>query len=159
MPSKDEESRNLPNPSTRPWSLSTHYSPLLSLLAKFPALYLQLLPPTADSTTSKYSAAHSVRLTPALATDATFWLASATKLFTAVAALQCVDKGLVSLDEDISHVLPELKTPVILKGWDENEQPILEEAKTEISLRFVYYISPPTMAALCSIEDRQPMRC
>jgi hypothetical protein len=73
-----------------------------------------------------------------------------TKLFTAVAALQCVDKGLVSLDEDISRVLPELKTPVILKGWDENEQPILEEVKTEIS---------PTMATFCSIEDRPPMRC
>jgi CubicO group peptidase (beta-lactamase class C family) len=57
---------------------------------------------------------------PALVTDATFWLAPVTKLFTAVAASQCVDKGLVSLDEDISCVLPELKTPVILKGWDEN---------------------------------------
>jgi hypothetical protein len=75
---------------------------------------------------------------PALATDATFWLASATKLFATVAALQCVDKGLVSLGEDISRILPELKTPIILKGWDENEQPILEAAKTEISLRFVY---------------------
>ena len=96
---------------------------------------------------------------PALETDATFWLASATKLFTAVAALQCVDKGLVSLDKDISRVLPELKTSVILKGWDENEQPILEEAKTEISLRFVYYIFLPIMATFCSIEDRPPMRC
>jgi CubicO group peptidase (beta-lactamase class C family) len=96
---------------------------------------------------------------PALATDATFWLASATKLFTAVAALQCVDKGLVSLDEDISRVLPELKTPVVLKGWDEDEQPILEEAKTEISLRFVYYIFLPTMATSSSIDAQPPMRC
>jgi CubicO group peptidase (beta-lactamase class C family) len=96
---------------------------------------------------------------PALATDAAFWLASVTKLFAAVAALQCVDKGLVSLDEDISRVLPELKTPVILKGWDENEQPILEEAETQISLRFVYYIFLPAMATFCSIEDRPRMRC
>lgn len=58
---------------------------------------------------------------PALATDATFWLARRS-FFTAVAALQCVDKSLVSLDKDISRVLPELKTPVILKGWDENER-------------------------------------
>ena len=91
---------------------------------------------------------------PALATDATFWLASATKLFTAVAALQCVDKVLVSLDEDIGRALPELKTFVILKGWDENEQPILEEAETQISLRFVYYIFLPTMATFCLIGDR-----
>lgn len=95
----------------------------------------------------------------ALATDATFWRASATKLFTAVAALQYVDKGLVSLDEDISRVLLELKTLVILKGWDENEQPILEEAKRQISLRSVYYIFLPTMATFGSVEDRPRMRC
>ena len=72
---------------------------------------------------------------PALATNATFWLMSATKLFTAVAAMQCVDRGLVSLDEDISRVLPELKNPQILKGWDENERPVLQQAKSSISLR------------------------
>ena len=75
-----------------------------------------------------------------MTSDATFWLASATKLFTSVAAMQCVDRGLVSLDEDISRVLQELKKPQILKGWDGGGRPILEEAKTDISLRSVHGI-------------------
>jgi CubicO group peptidase (beta-lactamase class C family) len=53
-----------------------------------------------------------------LATDATLCLFSITKLFTAVAALHGVDRGLVSLDEDVSHILPELKGPNVLKRWD-----------------------------------------
>jgi CubicO group peptidase (beta-lactamase class C family) len=74
---------------------------------------------------------------PPLATDATLCLFSATKLFTAVAALQCVDRGLVSLDEDVNRILPELKEPNVLKGWDEEDRPLLEKAKTSISLRSV----------------------
>jgi CubicO group peptidase (beta-lactamase class C family) len=81
-----------------------------------------------------------------LVTDATFWLVSTTKLSTAAAALQRVDKGLVSSDEDISRVMSELKTSVILKSQDENGQPILEKPGTEISLRSVYYIFSPAVA-------------
>jgi Beta-lactamase len=76
-----------------------------------------------------------------------FYLLSATKLFTAVAALQCVDRGLVSLDEDVSRILSELEKPKILKGWDDEDNPVLEEAKNEISLRsvsmeqvFIFYL-------------------
>ena len=72
---------------------------------------------------------------PPLATNATFWLMSATKLFTAVAAMQCIERGLVSMDEELSRVLPELKNPRILKGWDENQRPVLQHAKSSISLR------------------------
>jgi CubicO group peptidase (beta-lactamase class C family) len=75
---------------------------------------------------------------PPLAPDATLWIASATKLFTAVAALQCVDQGLISLDEDVGRILPELKKPKILKSWDEEGRPVREEAKTSISLRSVF---------------------
>jgi CubicO group peptidase (beta-lactamase class C family) len=74
---------------------------------------------------------------PALAPDATFWLASGTKLCTAVAALQCVDRGLVSLDEDVSRVLTELRGVEVLKGWDDDGRPVLENAESWISLRFV----------------------
>jgi CubicO group peptidase (beta-lactamase class C family) len=74
---------------------------------------------------------------PALATDATFWLASATKLFTAVAALQCVDRGLLSVDEEVSRILSELRKLEVLKGWDKQGRPVLKEAKTRISLRSV----------------------
>ena len=74
---------------------------------------------------------------PALSTDATFFIASATKLLTAIAALQCVDRGLLTLDEDVSRVLIELRGVQVLKGWDDEGGPILEEANTKISLRFV----------------------
>lgn len=85
-----------------------------------------------------------------LATDATLYLFSATKLFTAVAALQCVDRGLVSLDEDVSRILPELKQPNVLKGWDDKDRPVLEKAKTSISLRSVPQVQKlSTSCRLC----------
>ena len=39
-----------------------------------------------------------------------------------------------------------------MKGWDENEQPILE-AKRQISLRFVSHIFLPTTVTFCSVES------
>ena len=54
-----------------------------------------------------------------------------------MAAMQCVEKGLVALDEEISKYLPEWKDPLILTGFDkENEgKPILERANQPITLR------------------------
>lgn len=52
-----------------------------------------------------------------------------------VAAMQCVERGLVGLDDDIVKYLPEWKTPVILKGIDVEGKPILENAKNKITLR------------------------
>ncbi|KZP22362.1 beta-lactamase [Athelia psychrophila] len=51
-----------------------------------------------------------------LTLDSTFWLASCTKLMATVAALQCVERGLFSLDspEDVARLLPEFKTPDIV---------------------------------------------
>lgn len=47
------------------------------------------------------------------------WFASCTKLLTTVAAMQCVERGLLSLDGDICEVLPEFKGVQILTGFDE----------------------------------------
>ena len=41
-----------------------------------------------------------------LSAESTFCLASATKLVTCVAAMQCVERGLINLDDDITTVLP-----------------------------------------------------
>ncbi|CBF84391.1 hypothetical protein AN9049.2 [Aspergillus nidulans FGSC A4] len=46
--------------------------------------------------------------------DAVLRIASATKLITSIALLQCVEKGLVGLDEPISRVLPEFADKQIL---------------------------------------------
>lgn len=68
--------------------------------------------------------------------NSTFWIASCTKLFTSIAALQCVERGLVSLDEDISRILPEWRAPDILVGFDKGtEAPILKKATKKITLR------------------------
>ncbi|OAL43849.1 beta-lactamase class C and other penicillin binding protein [Pyrenochaeta sp. DS3sAY3a] len=56
--------------------------------------------------------------------DQTFFIASCTKLITAIAALQMVECGLVSLDEPVDKILPELAS-----------QPIIKSHGSEISLR------------------------
>ncbi|RII11459.1 hypothetical protein CUC08_Gglean005456 [Alternaria sp. MG1] len=73
---------------------------------------------------------------PPVSRETTVWLASCTKLVTTVAALQCVERGLFSLDEpaDVDRLLPEWKKPMILTGWADNE-PVLQPAKESITLR------------------------
>ncbi len=46
-------------------------------------------------------------------------LASCTKLLTSIAALQCVERGLLQLDEDVVRVLPEFKDIEIISEADE----------------------------------------
>ena len=60
-----------------------------------------------------------------------------TKLITAVSVLQLVERDLVTLDEDIRHHIPALYQLEILKGFDENEQPVLEKNTRPITLRYV----------------------
>ncbi len=66
-------------------------------------------------------------------------LASCTKLFTSIAALQCVERGQMKLDEDVSQILPELKDIEIITGFDESTgKPILKMPSNPITLRSVY---------------------
>lgn len=74
----------------------------------------------------------------ALTLDSTFWIASCTKLITTIAALQCVERGQLKLDDDVSPILHEYKDIKILIGFEEvGEKPILKEATKKITLRFV----------------------
>lgn len=75
---------------------------------------------------------------PPVSASSTMCLASATKLVTCVAAMQCVERGLVKLDDEISTWLPEWKDALILKGFDgeNNDKPILEKAQNPILLKF-----------------------
>jgi hypothetical protein len=93
--------------------------------------------------------------TQPISSDTTFVLASATKIVcpelillprsadsepaqvTCVAAMQCVERGLVNLDDDITDHLPEWKHAMILTGFDEKNdgKPILTEAVNPITLR------------------------
>lgn len=65
------------------------------------------------------------------------WLASATKLVTTVAAMQCVERGLFALDDPISIVLPAWSHPEVLVGFSDesNGEPMVRGAKKSITLR------------------------
>jgi CubicO group peptidase (beta-lactamase class C family) len=51
-----------------------------------------------------------------LSEDCVLKVASATKLMTSIALLQCVDKGQIGLDEPLTRILPELDGKEILKN-------------------------------------------
>ena len=64
------------------------------------------------------------------------WIASCTKLMTAICVMQCVEKGLLDLDADVSTILPEWKEPPLLKGFEEGTgKPIIETANNKITLK------------------------
>lgn len=55
---------------------------------------------------------------------------------TSIAAMQCVESGLMNLDDGVYDILPELKDLPLLKGFDEDTGcPILERHKTKLTLR------------------------
>jgi CubicO group peptidase (beta-lactamase class C family) len=71
--------------------------------------------------------------------DTVFWIASCTKLITGIACMQLVEQGKLSLDDaDQAETLcPQLKAAKVLKGFDENDKPILVPKKTGITLRML----------------------
>ncbi|TVY80866.1 Acyltransferase LovD [Lachnellula suecica] len=68
--------------------------------------------------------------------DSTMWLASCSKFPTSVAAMQCVERGSLKLDDDVTGILPELKGLKILKKFDDgDEEPTMVENTKPITLR------------------------
>ncbi|KAI4648139.1 hypothetical protein J4E93_004550 [Alternaria ventricosa] len=63
------------------------------------------------------------------------WLASSTKLVTTIAVMQCVERGLLNLNDDIAKVLPEWKDPKILTGFNEDDEALFRPAMKAITLR------------------------
>jgi CubicO group peptidase (beta-lactamase class C family) len=69
--------------------------------------------------------------------DSTFELASCTKLITTIAALQCVERGQIGLDDDLSPTLVELREARIITGFEEGtEKPIFKKVDNIITLRY-----------------------
>lgn len=68
--------------------------------------------------------------------DDIHWIASTTKFITTIAVMQCVERGLLELDADISCILPEWKDPKILVGFDEKNEPQFRRAKRPLTLRY-----------------------
>ncbi|KAM3075997.1 hypothetical protein ACMFMG_006490 [Clarireedia jacksonii] len=71
-----------------------------------------------------------------LTKDTILGLASCTKLMTAIAALQCVERGQVELDADVGPILPEAGKYGIITSLDETTQePVLTARRNAITLR------------------------
>ncbi len=64
-----------------------------------------------------------------------FWIASMTKAITTACALQLVDQGSLTLDAPIGGVLPQLRDPQVLTGFDGEGVPQLRPAARAITLR------------------------
>jgi methyl acetate hydrolase len=71
----------------------------------------------------------------AMTEDTVFQIASMTKAVTSVAAMQMVEKGLLSLDDPLDELLPDLAKPQVIVGFDDAEAVILRPAKSSITLR------------------------
>lgn len=70
--------------------------------------------------------------------DDILFLASATKLMTTIAALQCVEDGKLSLHSDLSALAPELAAKQVLTGFAEDgKTPISESQTTPIDLEML----------------------
>jgi CubicO group peptidase (beta-lactamase class C family) len=70
--------------------------------------------------------------------DDVLFLASATKLMATIAALQCVEDGLLSLTGDLSSIAPELAAKQVLNGFSEDgETPLLEPQVRPITLEML----------------------
>ncbi|KAL7411316.1 beta-lactamase/transpeptidase-like protein [Mrakia frigida] len=66
--------------------------------------------------------------------DTVIRIHSMTKMVTSIAALQLVDRGLITLDTDVGEHLPGLAHPKVLQGFTEAGEPILVEAKNKVTL-------------------------
>ncbi len=66
--------------------------------------------------------------------DSVFWIASMTKAIVSAAAMQMVEQGKVTLEQDLGAILPALANPQVLDGWDGPAKPRLRPARTPISL-------------------------
>ncbi|KAK3386511.1 beta-lactamase family protein [Podospora didyma] len=67
--------------------------------------------------------------------DSCFWIGSLTKLSTTIATMIAVEKGLVTLDEDVRRIVPELADIEVLEGFDKNGVPRLRKCTSPITLR------------------------
>jgi CubicO group peptidase (beta-lactamase class C family) len=96
----------------------------------------RFLPPKEDRTAAQI--VETRNFTP----DTVCWIASCTKLMTTIAVMQCVEKGLLNLDDDVSEThLPEFKdAQVLLKVENDasgSPQPTFTKSHGKVTLRYV----------------------
>ena len=72
---------------------------------------------------------------PPMMLDTVFRIASMTKAVTAVAAMQMVEQGRLSLDAPAGEIVPDLAAPKVLEGFDAAGKPQFRPAHGTITLR------------------------
>ena len=89
-----------------------------------------------DGVTYRHAAGvRSVSASAKMDQETVFWIASMTKAVVSVAALQLVEQGKLSLDGDLSELLPDLADLQVLDGIDETGTPKTRPAKSKVTLR------------------------
>lgn len=68
-------------------------------------------------------------------TDSFAWVASLTKIVTTTSLMQIIERGLIGLDDDVRPFVRELAAMQILRGFDADDKPILEDNARPITLR------------------------
>jgi methyl acetate hydrolase len=76
-----------------------------------------------------------VRTGSPMTIDTVFWLLSMTKALTATACMQLVEQGRLDLNQEAAKILPQLASPKVLEGFDEQGQPRLRPAKRPLTVR------------------------
>ena len=83
-----------------------------------------------------HSAGHrDAQKTSVAANDNIIQIASMTKLITTIGALQLVEQGVLDLDTPITAYVPQLGELQVLEGFDEQDNPILENADRAPTVR------------------------
>lgn len=71
----------------------------------------------------------------AMTPDTVLWIASMTKALTSVAAVQCVERGLLDLDAPAARVVPAIGELGVLTGFDAEGRPTTRPPRRPITLR------------------------
>ncbi|KAJ5214349.1 Beta-lactamase family protein [Penicillium cf. viridicatum] len=105
---------------------------------------------------------------PPIDSEGAFWIASCSKIVGTIAALQCVERGMITLDEPVSKSLPKLSNMEIITTAGHAESAHIEfhftKATNPITLRHLlthtsglgYDIMDPTIMAWRSSIGEQP---
>lgn len=103
-----------------------------------PGLVCSVVDASGDAIFESASGTRAVGSALPMSRDTVFWIASCTKLLTAIAAMQLVEQGRLSLDDgdQLETHLPELQTVKVLEEMPDGSTQLIEK-KQKITLRML----------------------
>lgn len=73
---------------------------------------------------------------PPMEVDTPMRMASCSKLLTSIMVLQCVEQGLVRLDDTLDELLPEVAGLKVLTGFDEAGNPMERDPTSPVLVKY-----------------------